>query len=261
MISDEIGELAKALVAAQAEFPNIRKTEEGKITGTSKTGSSYDYSYKYADMASVVETVQPILAKHKLAVSQFISHRFHDGKSIDTLTTYLLHESGQYMSDVMQLHLTKDDAQGQGSAITYGRRYSYMAALGLVADDDDDGNKASTPTVAIPSTTEPKRYPYKPPVAESPPVVDDNGFLPVQTSIPTSPILEDTTITKLGNALKLKGFTDKLEIIRFLNTLSRGRYGHNDFRYMTEAQAKELTTWISAPPQTHDVLTGMIEPF
>jgi hypothetical protein len=43
----------------------------------------------------------------------------------------------------MRLYLVKDDPQGQGSAVTYARRYSYMSVLGLVADVDDDGNAAS----------------------------------------------------------------------------------------------------------------------
>jgi hypothetical protein len=79
------------------------------------------------------------LNKHGLSVSQFPSHV--EGK--DALTTFLLHSSGQFIEHSMLLHLPKDDPQGQGSALTYARRYSYMAALGLVADDDDDGNRAT----------------------------------------------------------------------------------------------------------------------
>ena len=54
----------------------------------------------------------------------------------------------------MILHLPKSDPQGQGSAVTYARRYSYMSVLGLVADEDDDGNKASQPKSA-PKVKEP----------------------------------------------------------------------------------------------------------
>jgi len=89
------------------------------------------------------------LAKHGLAVTQGISFQqgFSDNANVlhDTLTTTLIHKSGQWIESEMQLHLPKQDPQGQGSAVTYARRYAYMAILGLVADDDDDGNSASRP--------------------------------------------------------------------------------------------------------------------
>jgi hypothetical protein len=137
--SEALNELAKALAAAQSEFPKVVATEVGKVQGEGKQGR-YEYSYKYADLAGVVETVQPTLSKHGLSVAQFISVT-EGGK--DTLTTFLLHESGQFISSSMRLYLKKDDSQAQGSAVTYARRYSYCAALGLVVDEDDDGKKAS----------------------------------------------------------------------------------------------------------------------
>jgi hypothetical protein len=137
--SEQLNELAKALTVAQGEFPKIVATEIGKIKGEGKSGA-YEYSYKYADLAGVVETVQPILSKHGLSVAQFIS--VTEGGN-DTLTTWLMHESGQFITSSMRLYLKKDDSQSQGSAVTYARRYSYCAALGLVVDEDDDGAKAS----------------------------------------------------------------------------------------------------------------------
>jgi hypothetical protein len=59
----------------------------------------------------------------------------------------------------MQLHLVKQDAQSHGSALTYAKRYSYMAALGLVADEDDDGNKASQSQQRTRSEAKPKAKP------------------------------------------------------------------------------------------------------
>jgi hypothetical protein len=133
--SEQLNELAKALAVAQGEFPKIVATETGKIQGEGKKGA-YEYTYKYADLAGVVETVQPILSKHGLSLAQFISVT-EGGK--DTLTTWLMHESGQFITSSMRLYLKKDDSQAQGSAVTYARRYSYCAALGLVVDEDDDG--------------------------------------------------------------------------------------------------------------------------
>lgn len=130
--SEEINELAAALVAAQSEFTAIPKSSENPF-----------FKSKYAALPDVVQTASPVLAKHGLAVSQFPGFDEHG----DTLTTWLLHTSGQFICESMRLHLTKQDAQGQGSATTYARRYAYMGALGLVADEDDDGNAAGKKTV------------------------------------------------------------------------------------------------------------------
>jgi hypothetical protein len=129
MRSSEIDQLAAALVAAQGEFEAVEKSTENTF-----------FKSKYAPLADVVKAATPILAKNGLAVSQHIvGHEGWDG-----LMTMVLHESGQFLESTMTLHLPKQDAQGQGSAVTYARRYSYMAVLGLIADSDDDGNKASS---------------------------------------------------------------------------------------------------------------------
>jgi hypothetical protein len=128
MRSSEIDQLATALVAAQTEFEAVAKTADNPF-----------YKSKFTPLDEVVKAAAPILTKHGLAVSQHIvGHEGWDG-----LMTMLLHSSGQFLESTMTLHLPKQDPQGQGSATTYGRRYAYMAVLGLVCDSDDDGNKAS----------------------------------------------------------------------------------------------------------------------
>lgn len=146
--SADIDQLAKALSAAQGEYPKISKDEEGKIKGRTREGKEYEYSYKYADLAACIEAVKAVNAKHGLAVSQDPEW---DGTH-DLLSTMVLHESGQWKQSTMRLHLTRDDPQGQGSAITYARRYAFLAALGIAPDEDDDGRAATTRR----STTPPK---------------------------------------------------------------------------------------------------------
>ncbi|MHB1778111.1 MAG: ERF family protein [Acidimicrobiales bacterium] len=131
--------MAEALVKAQAEFPTIPKTHVGKIMGQGKNGP-YEYSYNYADLADTVAATVPILTKHGLAVCQMPEW---DGE--DLLSTRVMHTSGEWIEAAMRLLSAKLDPQGQGSAITYARRYAYCAALGIVADEDDDGRAASTP--------------------------------------------------------------------------------------------------------------------
>lgn len=126
-----LDKLAPALVGLQADLKPVEKSAANPF-----------FKSKYAPLPAVMEAVQPLLAKHKLAVSQFVTHL--DGQS--ALRTLLIHESGQLLEDVQPLLLAKQDPQGQGSAITYARRYGVMAVLGLVADEDDDGNAASQQT-------------------------------------------------------------------------------------------------------------------
>lgn len=126
--SPELGELAAALATAQGEFESV-----------SKDSANPFFKSKYASLPNVVKAASPILTAHGLSVSQLLGH----DEQGDTLTTVLMHKSGQFIADTMHLRPVKDDPQAQGSATTYGRRYSYMAALGLVADEDDDGNAGS----------------------------------------------------------------------------------------------------------------------
>jgi hypothetical protein len=129
--STEINELAAALVAAQSEF-----------TPALKTSVNPHFKSKYADLETAISAAQPALLKHGIAVLQ--------GSSGDVLassisiTTRLLHKSGQWIEDTLTLPAANRgnfDAQSVGSAITYGRRYSYMAMLGIAAEDDD-GNSS-----------------------------------------------------------------------------------------------------------------------
>jgi len=140
MNSSEINELAAALVAAQSEFSAVPK---GSVNPFFKS--------KYAALPEVVATAGPVLAKHGLAISQHITY---DDAGNDCLMTYLLHKSGQYIAYSMRLHLVKGDPQSQLSAVTYARRGSYMAACGLVADSDDDGNLAAQAARVIKKPTE-----------------------------------------------------------------------------------------------------------
>lgn len=124
----ELDKLAPALVALQADLVPV-----------AKSASNPFFKSKYAPLNEVMASVQPLLAKHKLAVSQFLTNLNGDS----AMRTILLHESGQYIEDVQPLLLVKQDPQSQGSATTYARRYGVMSVLGVVADEDDDGNKAT----------------------------------------------------------------------------------------------------------------------
>lgn len=123
--------LAKAFVALQADLVPVAKSAVNPF-----------FKSNYAPLPEVMETIQPLLAKHKLAVMQPMTHLDNE----PAIKTILIHESGEMVEEVSPVFLDKKSAQSHGSAITYARRYGVMSLLGLVADEDDDGNRASQPT-------------------------------------------------------------------------------------------------------------------
>lgn len=133
MQSEQLDQLWTALSAAQAEFEAVAKESLNPF-----------FKSRYAALPDVVKYASPILAKHGLSVAQF-----PDGD--DGLVTYLAHQSGQFVAHRIAMHLTKTDPQGFGAAVTYYRRYGYMSALGLVADEDDDGNSQAATTFTRPA--------------------------------------------------------------------------------------------------------------
>lgn len=129
----DIAELVKALIEAQSEFAPL-----------TKSATNPHFENKFVPLHEVLENVLPILNRNGLAVSQFpcLTEEGTPG-----LITLLMHESGQCLEATMPLLAAKSDPQGQGSAITYARRYALMAALGLVGDEDDDGHAATVKPV------------------------------------------------------------------------------------------------------------------
>jgi len=133
--SESIANLAKALSIVQ-----------GKLTYATKDSANPFFKSRYADLESVWDSCRSLLAENGLAVMQFPGEYF-DGTM--SLTTVLSHSSGEWISKEMSLPVTKPDAQGAGSALTYMRRYALAAVVGVV-QADDDGNAASSPQVKQP---------------------------------------------------------------------------------------------------------------
>lgn len=135
--------LAASLVAALAELDVVETGRTAQIP--TKNGGSY--SYKYADLADVVKLTRAALAKHGLVALTPV-HGHADGLAC---TVTILHESGERLDFPPLPFPHGDTAQATGSAITYHRRYSLVAALGMAAGDDDDGASAQARSEPLPS--------------------------------------------------------------------------------------------------------------
>lgn len=104
-----------------------------------KSSSNPHFKSKYADLSACVEAVIDALNENGIALLQ----RNIECESGVTVETVFVHESGETLSSgPLHVPASKNDAQGYGSAQTYARRYSLMAACGI-APEDDDGNAAS----------------------------------------------------------------------------------------------------------------------
>jgi len=128
--SESIANLVKAL-----------STLQGELKDADKNALNPHFKSKYADLSEVLGNLRPLLAKNQLALSQFPS--FENG--IVSVTSLLAHASGEWIESTASAPATKQDVQGVGSAITYLKRYSAAAIVGMAsADQDDDGNSVST---------------------------------------------------------------------------------------------------------------------
>jgi len=114
--------LFKALAAFQATKPMAKMD-----------GVNPHFKSKYATLASVTDAARGA-AVFGLSVPQLV-----DG---GVLITMLCHSSGEYLESASRIIASKDNVHGYGSGITYARRYALSAVLGIVADEDDDGNAA-----------------------------------------------------------------------------------------------------------------------
>ena len=129
--SEQLNELFTALAKAQAEMSVAGLTNENPY-----------FKSKYADLAEVVRASRPALTKNGLCITQQVIIN-EDGQSL--LHTTLGHTSGQWIMTRMRIIPPKNDIQTLGSYITYLRRYSYAALIGVVAGgEDDDGEVAMT---------------------------------------------------------------------------------------------------------------------
>jgi hypothetical protein len=144
--SEQINELAAALAKAQGEFPLIPKDCVAKVT--TKAGGSY--SFKYADLDTILATVRPVLSRHDLALMVDIETvRNEANERAMRATISLVHSSGQWCQTTgLEIAIDADayarqPAQASGSAATYATRYAIEAALAIRASDDDDGAGAS----------------------------------------------------------------------------------------------------------------------
>ncbi|OGJ58296.1 hypothetical protein A2635_05245 [Candidatus Peribacteria bacterium RIFCSPHIGHO2_01_FULL_51_9] len=123
--SESIKTIATALAQFQSEMTAVKKDAKNPF-----------FHSRYADLSSIIEAIRIPLARNSLSFCQFPS-------GLNGLTTLLMHASGEWIEDTASMTPKDSSPQATGSVLTYLRRYSLSAVLGIATEDDDDGAVAS----------------------------------------------------------------------------------------------------------------------
>lgn len=128
--SETTGEISAALAKAQGEYKHPARKHSAQVKGGK--------IHKYADLTDTIDAVKAALSKNGIALVQAPGF---DENGRYVIETRLMHSSGEWIAGAMEMPEGLS-AHALGSALTYNRRYSITAILGIAADDDDDGGAA-----------------------------------------------------------------------------------------------------------------------
>lgn len=128
--SESTAKLAEALAKAQGA---MKSAVMGSVNP--------HFHSKYASLTEVMDAIRDPFAKNGLSIVQDAETPEESGLRV---TTLLLHVSGEWVESAVHVPVSGGNAQAVGSALTYARRYGLATLCGVVADEDDDGNAAST---------------------------------------------------------------------------------------------------------------------
>ena len=150
--TEKIADLVTALINFQLQFQKVSLKKDSKNPFLKNS---------YVSLDNLINTTRPLLAANGLVITQELA-----GKS---LVTTLLHSSGQFKGssydfNPMDAHKGTNSLQEQGGGITYAKRYTWSALLGVSVDTDTDGNQPNQPTKKTTKKQAPKKkqpYPVK----------------------------------------------------------------------------------------------------
>lgn len=204
-MSPNIGALVGALAKARKTFKPIIKEETNPF-----------FKSKYADLAAVIEATKDGLSDNGLAVIQ--PPAFDKSTATVEILTLLAHASGEWVKATLEMPLSKQDAQGVGSAITYGRRYAYSAVLNVASESDDDANAAVSKPKAKATETD----------AEFDQRTSEQTCIAVYQ------------IQAIDEAIKRTGKTEE-EVLAYLQLI-----GHKRIEHLYKDQFKDFLMWANS---------------
>lgn len=139
IFSDSNKAISKALVSAWGAIETPKHNTN--VTVKTKTGGSYEFSY--TDLDGIFAAIKQVYRENKIAVVQEAKTSIIDGMQFVTVETVLLHESGEWVKSEPLKAPASQSMQDMGGQITYMKRYSLSAMLGIATEKDDDANGVS----------------------------------------------------------------------------------------------------------------------
>jgi hypothetical protein len=241
--SDSIANLATALSQAQAEMPSVPFDATNAFLKN-----------RYASLGAMIETARPVLAAHGLSVSQIVvSYEGQIG-----VETVLMHTSGEWISNTAILpageEKGKSTAQVAGSLITYLRRYSYAAILGLYADEDTDGNapqqNAKQGTQKPPQGNEKNEQPARKQSSKWPPRPWDPQTLKaaITASVENKPVDQVSEDKARKLAIVWRNITGQKDDMRHAAVSFIAGRNINSFLELSDAMTDALSEWLKKNP-------------
>src|SRR4051794_39072330 len=152
--SENIGTIAAARAKAQLELTNPAKSLVGTLPGMTPKG---DRSFRYAPLSSGLDLVRKSLGRHEIATVQTTA--IDQAAGLVRLMTVLAHSSGEWISSEWPVCPVGETASPQrmGAALTYARRHSLFALVGIAGEDDLDAPDLPLPEQHPGESTEPRR--------------------------------------------------------------------------------------------------------
>lgn len=139
IFSDSNKNIASALAKSWAEIESPKHNATVQVS--TRKGSKY--TFEYTDLNGILAAVRPIFIKHKLTIMQNSYSTVENGVTLACVETTFLHESGEYAKSYPLKFPAAESMQDFGGQITYMKRYSLAAMLGIATEKDDDANGAS----------------------------------------------------------------------------------------------------------------------
>jgi hypothetical protein len=210
LTSEKVDALADALCKAQSEIKAAAKDRDNPF-----------FKSRYATLDAVWEACRGPLTAHGLSVLQGATSEGH----MVTVTTMLLHQSGQWVKSPLTLAGKDASPQAVGSAITYARRYGLGAMVGVTAEEDDDANAAqpTAPKRPLPRSA-PKTLPNAPVGGGMPPQSEEETRREAEAAFP--PLVTDAAeedraalvddLGRLGELLKLDATAKRTYVKTYL---------------------------------------------
>ena len=219
--SDELKNLAKALAKFQADIKDPSRDKDNPY-----------FKSKYVALDGLLDAVRPVLAANGLS---FIQSPVSNGQDMG-VATLLMHDSGEWIeSDPFMLHAVKNDPQAGGSAITYARRYSLSAVLGVAWDDDDDANMA---TKGHQSRSNAQNAPDKGDYTKAGRQAEKNASQPAQPKKPPTTVHDYYELTI--------EWAREHKAVAFIGPLITEKFHKNKFETLTLPEAKSFYDNIEA---------------